>query len=485
MADTKVLGAFAPETNDALLDTIQPGVVSQIVEKYWPQFTGLLAAVSIGMAGMAPKSAEAAGPSAPSVSQEVGGTTLAASLAWKWFSEKFAREVDRLSRQEQERIARGEPQNTVQNVFWYEEGIEPSIRSLVNNGGLVEREDEKQLGLPPILDESTYIETLDKLFDPTNRKKWLRNTNGTELTEKALARDTERITSSKKDYVDRLAEFKKSPKGAEIISAFFFLYNEGKKNITSPSTEWYRRLLVAALSIASSLYSSSDNLQKNALAISAQSGEYILITNYKENTIVKLGIWVLKSFFFSPTAFQDHPVLAQLRKDILEKNPSMAAAWDTMENISEQALTGVQKDNERIIAAAKEAEKGKQLDAAIATSRENIARNEQKAAGLEQKAAEYTQETADAQRATAAAKREQQLGSELRALSDDMVALVKEFLKKRDPAMKTKINAVAKRIDEIYKESSDLAVKYGYSEGFKKSVTDLYNITMAWYKQAA
>lgn len=147
----------------------------------------------------------------PSLSQETRDS-VAKSLEQKGFSQTFAREVDRLSTENRERIARGELPNEAQYVFSVE-NMNPitdakGMDTIVTIGSLLPRADEKTLGLPDTLNESTYEATLDELFKTTDRDIWLRNTDKTELTQKQKDRDRERLAEDRTRYTARLAEFK-------------------------------------------------------------------------------------------------------------------------------------------------------------------------------------------------------------------------------------------------------------------------------------
>lgn len=233
--------------------------------------------------------------------------------------------------------------------------------TIVNGGSSIPKADEKKLSLPGTLSESTYEATLDHLFDGSDIDVWIRNTDGSEMTSEKKALYRERLTNDRARYIARLAEIKSAPNGSEIISTFFGLYNAGKKTITYPSRESYRRLFVASLSIAGALYAPPEKQTRIAALVMTQIGEYILLTDPNTGIIVKVGIGELKYFTPSSESIKGNPVLAKI--------PTMSAFY----GISDMALTKIQKDNTLVIENGKAKIRIAQKEGVLAQKEERIA----------------------------------------------------------------------------------------------------------------
>lgn len=299
-------------------------------------------AASTGAVSLAPKSVEAAetAPSAIAATQENPSKT-AMDMEKDGYTPKFAREVDRLSREYQERVARGEIPNRPQFIF-SPERVGPIVGAkgmgiIVNDGSLIQEQSAKELGLPDTLDTSTAEATLKRLFDGSDMNTWLRNPDGSALTPMQQEATLATLSKDLIAYTKRIEGLKTAPNGDKIMSAFQTLYNGGKETITFAARPSYHRLLINSISIANTIYASPEEQAKLAPILMTQMGEYILLTNKDAGNMVKLSIGPLKYFAPSPKAISANPNF--------QKIPEMA----NFKNITEDALAGVNKTNEVII----------------------------------------------------------------------------------------------------------------------------------------
>lgn len=160
------------------------------------------------------------------------------------------------------------------------------MKALDTEGRPLTRADEKALGLPEILDGSTLSDILSRIFEGDT---------------KSISRYTKRIT-----------KLQSTPNGGEALTTLFMLYNEGKKTIIYPSRESYRHLFVTSYLIASSIFSSPEEQVMFAPLVMTQGGEYLLLTDPKIDTIMKIKIGGYEYLIVPPESMSKNTNLSRI-----------------------------------------------------------------------------------------------------------------------------------------------------------------------------
>ncbi len=277
------------------------------------------------------------------VVKETGGDTLMKSLEQRGFSPAFAQEIARLERENREQRARGEVPNesdytvSVESVVLIKDAKGMTV--LDTEGRSLERADEKALGLPSELSETTIVDTLNRLFE------------GDE--------------SGKSRYSKRITKLQSTPNGTEALATFFRMYNEGKKTLAYPSRESYRHLLIASLSIASFFAETSEKRQGLVPSVVSPVGEFILLTDPKTDTIVHVRIGIPNYLVSPSSSIQNNSILGKL--------PSVAE----LQNISDTILGKFRKDEERMVKNGKLQAETAQTKAETAQTKAETAQRKQ------------------------------------------------------------------------------------------------------------
>lgn len=321
----------------------------------------LLTALMLGLTAMlAPLSAMAE----PGIATTREGNAIAPALEQRGFTATFAREIERILSENRALIARGELPNTPEYTFTIE-FVAPirdaqGMEALVAGGSALPRMDEKALGLPAVLDESTLEATLDRLFDASDIDAWIHKEDGSVMTAKEKEAYREVLAREKKRGLKHFDKLKAQPNGADAIATFFLVYNEGRQAITYPSRESYRHLFIASFSIASFLASSPEEQSKLAPTALSQVGEYMLLTDPRADSLFRLR--------FNPYDFLVPSARAVGNHSILKKLPAIGE----LQGMTDVALVGFKSKSERVT-------KNGKLNVEVAQKEGQLAKNDARA----------------------------------------------------------------------------------------------------------